>query len=486
MNLRGLLVFLLTLCGAAQAEPASITLSLADDNALMVRYRFPAGASILRFAMQDALAWERVRKPHWRVLEDCAVLEPQGLRRNSLQGCEVATVRVEPGLLRLDRRFEPAQSIGDGALALHTRYYAVQGVDPATHWAVRAPAGGTAFWLGQERPGGGEVQVPTPATGLQAQIDDTTVVLSRRPFEQWRGIRALTAGLPDQQGNEVRAAVEALLAEYRHNFGPPAGDPLLVAVGLPLRDAAVARPRGDVQDGAVRMTLEYSGKMSNSDRGALRVFLAHELFHLWHGRRFHAAGEAWLGEGNADWIALNTLHRLGWMNDSVYVTLLEQAFNECAAGIGPQPWRNAPQRQAGTLPYRCGLAFHAMAFEAARREGNSTAPLDQWRAILSGGRPVTEAAFFGWYGRADFGGARLDALRALLADDAPFASGLPAAMRAAGVSFDLAPSLSWMPPACGSKGGAIQVNCVDAPSVPGGYIHLGVIGSAKSRVEIRQ
>lgn len=468
----------------AQAEPASITLSLAEDNALTVQYRFPAGASTLRFAMQDAQAWVLVRKPHWRVLEDCAVLEPQGLRRRSLQGCEVATVRVEPGLLRLDRRFEPAQPLGDGALALHTRYYAVQAEDPAARWIVHAPAGGTAFWLGQERPGGGEALVPVPASGLQAQIDDTTVVLSRRPFEQWHGIRALVADLPDAQRREIRAAAEALLAEYRHSFGALAFEPLLLAAG---RSRAVGiLPRGDVQDGTVRMTLEYSGKMGDRDRGALRVFLAHELFHLWHGRRFHAAGEAWLGEGNADWIALNTLHRMGWMNDSVYILLLEQAFNECAAGIGAQPWRSAPQRQAATLPYRCGLAFHAMAFEAARREGNSTAPLDQWRAILSGAGAVDEATFFSWYGRADFGRARLDTLRALLAGDAPFAPGLPTAMRAAGVSFDLAPSLSWMPPACGSKAAAIQVNCVDAPSVPGGYIHLGVIGSAKSRVEIRQ
>lgn len=495
------MVLLSLLCGLAHAAPAGIVLSLAGDNTLTVQYRFPPGVRTLDFAVQDAQIWERVRQPHWRVLEDCATLAPQGLSRSSVDSCEVATVRVTPGLLALDRRFEPAQAFGDGAIALHTRYYAVRSADPAVRWTVKAPAGGRAFWLGEEHLSGGEVLLPTPATGMRARVDDTTIVLSRCPFERWRGVQVLMGDLPAAQREEVRASAETLLAEYRHGFGPLASEPLLLIAAVPaadrlspdsasagrLRGSDQLRPRGDVQDGTVRITLEYgSGKLGDSGRGALRVFLAHELFHLWHGRRFRGSGEAWLGEGNADWIALNTLYRLGWMNDSVYILLLEQAFNECALGIGAQPWRSAPQRLAGILPYRCGLAFHAMAFEASRREGSSATPLDQWRAILSGAAPLDEEGFFDWYRRADFGGARLDALRALLAGGQPFAPGLAAAMRAAGVSFDLAPGLSWTPPACGSKAAANRVNCMDAPSVPGGYIHLGIIGSAKGRVEIRQ
>jgi hypothetical protein len=509
MNACRLLVLLLVLCGAAHGAPAGIGLSLAADDALMVQYRFPPGVRTLRFAMQDGQVWQRVRKARWRVQEDCALLEAGGLTRDSVQHCEVVHVRVTPGLLGLDRRFEPAQPMGQGALVLHTRYYAASGDDPAAIWTVQAPPGGTAFWLGAERPAGGETLAPTPATGLQAQIDDTTLVLTRRPFERWRGLLALTADLPEAQRAEIRLSAETLLDEYRHGFGAPPGNPLLLVAGVrgeaatsstaqgarPSGDergaagrsaAAGVRPRGDVQDGAVRMTLEYSGSaLGDRERGVLRVFLAHELFHLWHGRRFHGSGEAWLGEGNADWIALNTLQQMGWMNDSVYILLLEQAFNECAAGIGAQAWSLAPQRQGGILPYRCGLAFHAMAFEAARREGNSASPLDQWRAILSGG-PLDESTFFGWYARPDFGGARLNALRQLLAADTPFAAGLLPAMRAAGVSFELAPALSWLPAACGGKARAIEVNCLDRTSVQGGYIHLGIIGSAKSRIEILQ
>jgi hypothetical protein len=477
-------LFALLLAAAAGAAPARIALRLADDGALLVNYSFPPQSLFLPFANPDPQLWELVRKPRWRLAEDCAELRPEGIVRRSADACASVTLRVQPAVLGLDRRFEPALPHGPDALSLHTRYYAIEG--PA-QWTVQPPPGGVAAWQGQVHTAAVEVPLAERADGLQARIDDTGLLLSRRPPAQWRGALALSSGLPQPLEAELRTASEALLAEYRHAFGEPVnGMPLLLFTGLPGSGQPVVRPKGDVQDGTVRVTVAYkASRLSDRDRGVLRVFLSHELFHLWHGRRFNAAGEAWLGEGNADWIGLNTLHRLGWMNDSVYLLLMEQAFNECALAIGEQAWRAAPQRRGGALPYRCGLAFHAIAFEAARRAGSTAGPLEQWRAILSGGAPLGVDDFFTWYERPDLAGSRITPLRRLLASDEPFAEGLLAAMRGAGVSFEMTPTLSWLPGGA-RKDCAFEVNCPGAFSMPGGFIHLGLIGTARSRLEIRQ
>ncbi|UGQ48607.1 hypothetical protein [Massilia endophytica] len=486
-------LFALFVAAAASAAPAGIALRLADDGALQVDYTFPDRALVLPFANPDPQVWELVRKPHWRLVQDCAELRPEGIVRRRAGVCEQVTVRVQPGFLGLDRRFEPALPIGPDALSLHTRYYAIDG---PMIWTVEPPRGGIAGWMGQVHGAAQEVAVAEPSDARQAAIDDTDLVLSRRPPARWTGAWAIASGLTAPLEAELRATSETLLAEYRHAFGEPVnGMPMLLFVGQPGSGETVLRPKGDVQDGTVRVTVAFSeGKLADKDRGVLRVFLAHELFHLWHGRRFNAAGEPWLGEGNADWIGLNLMHRLGWMNDSVYLLLLEQAFNQCALAIGEQPWRAAPQRQGGILPYRCGLAFHAIAFEASRRAGNTAGPLEQWRAILGGSDALREEDFFGWYERPDFAGGRIAPLRRLLASETPFAEGLLAAMRSAGVSFEMAPTLSWLPSGArrncaqggGSRSGAFDVNCPGAFSMPGGFIHLGVVGTAKSRLEIRQ
>jgi hypothetical protein len=161
---------------------------------------------------------------------------------------------------------------------------------------------------------------------------------------------------------------------------------IVITNGPAPSDAIFTGFRGDVTPNGV-ILLRFRGALPDGNDGAARgratSFLAHELFHLWNGRRSdHPNSEAWLHEGSADyfsWLAVAGL----WPEEISLEQKLQSALNTCMAFLGARPVSGMTGELAG-LRYPCGSIAHWIVDVGARgaSHGRSTG-FDLWARLLA-------------------------------------------------------------------------------------------------------
>jgi hypothetical protein len=146
--------------------------------------------------------------------------------------------------------------------------------------------------------------------------------------------------------------------------------------------------RGDVTANGV-ILLRFRGPAPDlgegGARGRVTGFLAHELFHLWNGRRDdHPASEAWLHEGSAEyysWLAVAAL----WPREISLERNLQNALNGCMAFLGPRALLALDAEHSG-LRYPCGAIAQWLADAGTRgASGGRRTGFDLWARLLRGG-----------------------------------------------------------------------------------------------------
>lgn len=231
--------------------------------------------------------------------------------------------------------------------------------------------------------GGGRTRALPRGEALRGNIPVGAVPVAAGP------VRLLVStNMPAAPATSIRDRAETLLRFYAGRLHRRLGfSPLIVMSYVEHPASADQRGfRGDVTPNGV-ILLRFRGEAPDPGetgmRGRLTAFLAHELFHLWNGRRDdHPAAEAWLHEGSAEyysWLAVAAL----WPSEISLERRLQDALGGCAAFLGQRPLAALDEEHAG-LRYPCGAL--AQWFVDAGIRGASAARhsgFDLWARLVA-------------------------------------------------------------------------------------------------------
>jgi predicted metalloprotease with PDZ domain len=198
---------------------------------------------------------------------------------------------------------------------------------------------------------------------LEVDEGDAATVVYERGYD---GDRAALSG-----------AIRRIVAHYSRGFGPQRSVTALVRT---------PHARG-------RRTLWGTGRREGFvlelDRRApvdthTMLLIAHEAFHLWNGHMLTPAPDAdaqtlWFKEGVTQYVALNTLARLGVLSEREVLDEWARAAARYARAQRAHALAPVAREQ---LPYDRGLLI-ALALEAAwRQDPDSEATLDAWVQLM--------------------------------------------------------------------------------------------------------
>lgn len=177
---------------------------------------------------------------------------------------------------------------------------------------------------------------------------------------------------------------------------------------------------GDVA-GRGMMRLSLFGSSWNADDSEAYAqfmeFFAHEMIHVVQERWADKAmrGEAWVSEGNAEFLAKLLMWRSGIISKSSFERSLNEALIDCALLVGNRSWREYDAKNRGKAPYACGVSLHLVA-----HLHNDDDPLEVWRRAFKSGTAMTEVDFLSVNGASECG-VGSSAICLLLERSFPFA-----------------------------------------------------------------
>lgn len=334
--------------------------------ALLLSYRLPPACRELVFS-NDGIRPEAAAdlRRDWQVLDDCATVDGQGVQLRRPE-CREARIRVPAGFRFQDRVYPWAMPLGGGIYA-HTQSYAVQASCAPVDWTFSTQRG-TVVVNGQAG-----ARTATRAADTAA-IDFSPVLL----FEQVQDgpvhiDPALPAGLVTDLVAGVRQIEQFYAAQLRESTMPAHS---LLAIRAPVGI-------GWGGDAANRTTLRVMVQADTAPENVARVrkLVAHELAHFLQPRD---APDVWqaqrtmVDEGGAEFLALQVQTALGWLTPDAAAAEIQRAVNACSLSMQGRTWGETPNRGWGSIPYDCGLAFHALALAGRQTEQAPLALLDHY------------------------------------------------------------------------------------------------------------
>lgn len=365
--------------GDPEAEVVTIEVThLTVGKQWRAEYRLQAPAErldfIRRYDHRRHLGWQP-ENPDFELVRQG---EGEVLRRKDGRPFDRVSLGLRSDRAAIQRDYPLNSAFTDGSEWLYTGHFYARPVREG-----RAPRSATALEL-----------VFQPATGEGLVVDghrqepgfrwrdpdpdtDGTVVYfgSLEPLTAGGFTALIDPGLP----RYLRAAFERYLPELSTLYRTRLGYEALRAPNLLItyNPQGSSRSHGGDALPAV-LTFKFAGSAWAEDSAANRedaVFLiAHEMAHLWNGRRFTndgAENAIWMHEGGADALAALALARLGAIDRARLAARIERALNECVGITGlraPLAAEFAQRRFA--LAYACGAVMNQLVDRAwARRDG---------------------------------------------------------------------------------------------------------------------
>jgi hypothetical protein len=354
---KSILPVLLLACAPALAHaaaPVKATITMRDPAAVEVSYAIPPTCTALEFSKEDRPpgAMAPLRED-WRAADDCTALDDGRIVRKQA-ACTTLRLRVPATTRNVDRIFPWASPIEKG-LFVHTSTYAVKDNCGAVDWTFEAP-GGTVVVDGVM-----EAERGTHVAGRVA--DHMPVLLIQEPLRTMQGRRVhADARFAPEALQMLDATVAGSARQLAHDLpGIPFTVPFTVASPSTPQDW-----RGDVANRTV-MRLAFPPTPGPVQGTILRHFIPHEMSHLLQPSGWNDAwqDEATINEGGAEFLRVVTTTQLGWLDRAAFKGELADAVNNCVVAADAKPWKDMRNRGWGPNPYKCGLAFYAIALSAA-------------------------------------------------------------------------------------------------------------------------
>lgn len=405
MKVRGLLALaMLVPAVTASAGELLIDARLSADGALEVSYTPPAGIRELPFWNASPDAHERWRGRLFEAADECTELTGSGLRLKA--ACTTARLRIKPGELSLDAVYEPAQPLSDGSgVLLYTGHYAVLLPGHGLRWRWHSPADGYVLQHGGYRKGVAQEFVPAaevdqalqnPSARDWAIGADQMVFIGHSPVEKVAGgWLVLDPGIDHARAAQVRAALLNGVDSLGQAYGQPLDEPFaVIAAASPL-----AGFHGDTSRGQM-MRLRLPQDAASVSEREMAQLISHEVAHWWNAGVFQSDPEqAWLHEGNAEWVARLLMLKGGQLSLADLHAEIEQALNRCLKVRGDKPASVIKERRNDD-PYACGmslmLAAHAQHWQRLGADGKRTSPLRLIAGLYVRGQSLDIAGFAAW------------------------------------------------------------------------------------------
>lgn len=405
MRIRGLLALaLLAPVAAASAGELLIDARVSAVGILEVSYTPPPGIRELRFWNASPGAHERWRGALFEAADECTELTDSGLRLGA--GCTTARLRIKPRELSLDAVYEPAQPVSDGSgVLLYTGHYAVLLPGHDLRWRWHSPAGGYVLRQGSYHRGMAQEFVPAAVVG-QAMASpaafhsktgaDQMVFIGHSPIEKLAGgWLVLDPGIDHARAAQVRAT----LLNAVDSLGQAYGQPLAKSFAVIAAASPLPGFHGDTSRGQM-MRLRLPQDQASVSEREMAQLISHEVAHWWNAGVFQSDPEqAWLHEGNAEWVARLLMLQGGQLSLQDLHAEIEQVLNRCLKVRGDGP-ASAIKDRRNDDPYACGMSLllvaHARHWQRLDQDGKRTSPLRLIAGMYKRGQSLDIAGFAAW------------------------------------------------------------------------------------------
>jgi hypothetical protein len=410
------LVCLFGACAAAGRTPQDARITLAHGSAGWVAdYDLGRDAPVWFFLRSHDDLKGQPWRPRSFVVETPGVTLARVGRFDMLARTDGAPIRhvrfrIIPFAHPVDADYAPALAFSDGGIAFYTDDFRIVPLKSAD--AVKA----LPYDLGEQNlPDVAEtltIRNPDHSILLHGKVhagraalpltdtDDTYAYTGpARPIDGPDFAGLIDPGLPPWIRAELDGLLPRLMRLYAERLGPPSGAKPTALVAWQGAAAEGLSLKGDVVPGMVTMAI--SGKQMLAPKPQVldyvRWFFGHEASHFWVGQTVHyaRAGEAWITEGGADFLAVRALQQLVPGYDPR--PKLQQEMVDCLKLNGPNlPLATAEERGDDQAKYACG-ALLALAAEAATKRGDAHADAFTFpRRLIDANRPDREVTEKDW------------------------------------------------------------------------------------------
>lgn len=362
---------------SAAATPANDVLIFRDGDGWKARFRFAADAPVWAFERSALL---RIEETSWRPKSWEVTTPGVSLTRIGDFDAFVAakgnvpremTIRFRPLAEDLIADYDPAISLTDGTLALYGGHFATFPMESRDALAaLREP---------KDYP----TRIALTANGAPLLFEGRRVTRADDIGDNYVYIgdvalspddpvaTILDPGLPTWISSRLRDFTPSVFRQYEAEMGPHKGGRPMVIASWAGGEASGSSTGGSVSPGLITMRLE--GRQLLTEKPAvlnqMRWFIAHEAAHFWLGQTigYASPGEAWITEGGADYLAMQTAKRADPNYDAVQ--FMTEARTDCANALAKGSLADARRRNDQRAYYACGALFAQVVDDAGRRRG---------------------------------------------------------------------------------------------------------------------
>lgn len=369
--------------GARPARPLEVA-AVRDGGAWTAEFRFPRRERAWVF-VRSALA--RVGEQPWRPRSWTVETPGVRLERHGHYDVLVAgrggrvpervRVRFTPFTGDLIADYDPALAFTDGSVALYSGQFEAfplasaeaAGRLPVDLSGAGAPASPTRVTF---RDSGGQVlhAGQRHAAVMLDEANGSYVLYGpAEPIVTDALATIIDPQLPEWIKDALARSAPEILARYTAALGPVPGPRPTIMVSWAGPTPRLRSMGGSTLPGLIAITYEGAGVLTeNAELRAFGLkFIAHEAAHFWLGEtiRYQYSRDAWITEGGADLLAIQTVAGLDPAFD--WRAELDRSIADCASLAAGRGIASAEQRNEHRAYYACGALFGLVAEAASGR-----------------------------------------------------------------------------------------------------------------------